>query len=274
MTIIETIKQRKSCRAFKPDFLCPADKKILGDYMSENKKLIGGEVIEPSIIERKEDGKKMKLNYGFIQGHHTYLVGTCKTSPDSRVNYGYLLEKVVLKAAEIGVASCWIGYFDPAFFSEIRCENGFEIPSIVILGNSWARPTRTEKITRFAVNASKRLDWEKLFFNYNSATPLQPEWVPAYAESLEMLRLAPSAGNTQPWRVFFDDRTKEFHFFKKPVNAGYEKRGLHDIDLGIALSHFELTSSNNNLTGNWVKHSGEHINTPDDLIYMITWKCS
>jgi hypothetical protein len=30
-----------------------------------------------------------------------------------------------------------------------------------------------------------------------------------------MVRLALSSGNTQPWRVFFDDTTNEFHFFKK-----------------------------------------------------------
>jgi nitroreductase len=274
MTLIETIKQRKSCRTFNPVFLNPADKKILEDYIHEHKKLIGGEVIEPIIIEKKEGDNKMKLNYGMIRGHNTYLVGTSKASMYSRVNYGYLLEKVVLKAAEIGVASCWIGYFDPSYFNEIRCEYGFEIPGIVILGYSSERPTSSEKITRFAINASGRLGWEKLFFNNNSGTPLQPDLIPEYSDSLEMVRLAPSAGNTQPWRVFFDNHLKEFHFFKKPVSERYEQRGLHDIDLGIALSHFELTSFYNNLSGNWIKYSKEHLYTLDNLNYIMTWKCS
>ena len=50
-------------------------------------------------------------------------------------------------------------------------------------------------------------------------------------------------------------------------------RGLHDIDIGIALSHFELTSLNNNLSGFWLKHTKENVNSFDDLQYIMTWKC-
>jgi nitroreductase len=272
MNILETIQKRKSCRTFNPVFLSPADKKILEYYISKNENLIGEEVLKLSIIEKKEDDKKMKLNYGTIQGHNTYLLGTSKSSVDSRVNYGYLMEKVVLKATETGISTCWIGYFDHTYFNEIITDNGFEIPGIVILGYSKERQTNSEKFTRFAVNASKRLEWEKLFFNYRSGTPLKPDLVKEYYDSLEMVRLAPSSGNTQPWKIFFDDAIKEFHFFKKPVNERYEKIGLHDIDLGIALSHFELTSFYNNLSGSWMKYPKEEIISNNDMQYIITWK--
>jgi hypothetical protein len=104
-------------------------------------------------------------------------------------------------------------------------------------------------------------------------TPLTPEYVKKYSDSLEMVRLAPSSGNTQPWRVFFDDTTNEFHFFKKSISKRYELRGLHDIDIGIALCHFELTSLRNGLSGNWLKHAKENVDSIDDLQYIMTWKC-
>jgi hypothetical protein len=88
-----------------------------------------------------------------------------------------------------------------------------------------------------------------------------------------MVRLAPSSGNTQPWRIFFNDTTQEFHFFKKPISKRYEEKGLHDIDLGIALSHFELTSLYNNLSGSWIKYIPNNLDSIDDLQYIITWKC-
>ena len=183
------------------------------------------------------------------------------------------MEKVVLKATEIGISTCWVGYFDHAFFNEIIIENGFEIPSIVIIGYSKERQTNLDKFVRFNLNASKRLGWEKLFFNYKSKTPLMRDLIQKYTDSVEMVRLAPSSGNTQPWRVFFDDTINEFHFFKKPINKRYEEKGLHDIDLGIALSHFELTSLYNNLSGSWIKHTKEYVNSFDDLQYIMTWRC-
>jgi hypothetical protein len=129
-----------------------------------------------------------------------------------------------------------------------------------------------DKFVRFTISASKRQSWDKLFFNYKLKTPLNPEQVRNYSDSLEMVRLAPSSGNTQPWRVFFDESANEFHFFKKSISKRYELRGLHDIDMGIALSHFELTSLQNGLSGIWLKHSNENVNSIDDLQYIRTWK--
>ena len=183
------------------------------------------------------------------------------------------MEKVVLKATEMSLSSCWIGYFDSTYFNEVPIEDGFEIPSIVIIGYSDDRQTYQDKYIRFTVNASKRNNWDKLFFNYKLKTPLTPEYVKTYSDSLEMVRLAPSSGNTQPWRVFFDETANEFHFFKKTISKRYESRGLHDIDMGIALSHFELTSLQNGLSGRWLKHPEEDVISIDYLQYIITWKC-
>jgi hypothetical protein len=274
MSIIETIKNRKSCRTFNVVMLNPADKSELERYIIENKKLIGDETINLSIVEKNCENKKMKLDYGMIQGHNTYILGTSKSEVNSRVNYGYLMEKVVLKATEIGLSTCWIGIFDENYFNEITVEKGYVIPSIVIVGYSKERQTNLDKFVRFNLKATKRFGWEKLFFNYSSETPLTPDRIGKYSDSIEMVRLAPSSGNTQPWRIFFDDRTNEFHFFKKPINKKYEEKGLHDIDLGIALAHFELTSLHNSLSGNWIKYKKEEINSFDERQYIMTWKCS
>ncbi|HBE41815.1 MAG TPA: hypothetical protein DDW27_11540 [Bacteroidales bacterium] len=273
MEINEIIKSRYSCRTFIQTSLKPADKKNLDSFIIENSKGLGDEAINFRIIEKDVSDKQMKLNYGMIQGHNTYVLGTSKSSADSRVNYGYLLEKVVLKATEMGLVTCWIGYFDKSFFNEISIEDGFEIPGIIIAGYSEEKQPYLDKFVRFAINASKRTRWDKLFFDYKSKTPLNPTQTGKYSESLEMVRLAPSSGNTQPWRVFFDETENEFHFFKKPISKRYESRGLHDIDMGIALSHFELMSLQNDLSGKWLKHANGIVRTMDDLQYIRTWKC-
>lgn len=249
MSIIEIIKSRYSCRTFIVTALKPEDKKNLESFITENSKGLGDEIVNFKIIEKNDSDKQMKLNYGMIQGHNTYVLGTSKSSTDSRINYGYLLEKVVLKATEMGISTCWIGYFDYSYFNEISMEDGLEIPSIIIVGYSEDKQPYLDKFVRFAINASKRNSWDKLFFDYNFKTPLNPEQVRKYFDSFEMVRLGPSSGNTQPWEVFFDETENEFHFFKKSINKRYELRGLHDIDMGIALSHFVLTSLEAGLSG-------------------------
>jgi hypothetical protein len=187
-------------------------------------------------------------------------LGTAKSTTASRVNYGYLMEKVVLKATEMNLSTCWIGAFDSTYFNDVLIEDGFDIPSIVIVGYSDDKPTYQDKFLRFSVNASKRQGWDKMYFNYKLKTPLTPEHIKKYSDSLEMVRFAPSSGNTQPWRVFFDETMNEFHFFKKVISKRYELSGVHDIDMGIALCHFELTSLQNGLSGSWLKHAKENVN--------------
>jgi nitroreductase len=274
MNITETIKKRKSCRTYSHVALTPADKKNLERFLIENNKGLENEVVNFQIIEKDDVDKQMKLDYGIIKGHNAYILGTSKTSLASRVNYGYLMEKVVLKATEMNMSTCWIGVFDNKYFNEVFLEDGFEIPSIVIVGYSNDKPTYQDKFLRFSVKASKRQGWDKMFFNYELKTPLTPEYIKKYSDSLEMVRLAPSSGNTQPWRVYFNDTTNEFHFFKKIISKRYELRGVHDIDMGIAIAHFELTSFQNGLSGSWLKYEQENINSIDDLHYIMTWKCS
>jgi nitroreductase len=273
MDIIEIIKKRKSCRTYSHVALKPADKKNLESFIIEDSKGIENEVVNFRIIEKNDADKQLKLDYGMIQGQNTYILGTAKSTTASRVNYAYLMEKVVLKATEMNLSTCWIGAFDTTYFNDVFIEDGFDIPSIVIVGYSNNKPTYQDKFLRFSVKASKRQGWDKMFFNYELKMPLNPEDVKKYSDSLEMVRLAPSSGNTQPWRVYFNDTTNEFHFFKKIISKKYELSGIHDIDMGIALCHFELTSLQNGLSGSWVKHTIENVISIDDLQYIMTWKC-
>jgi nitroreductase len=273
MSILDTIKNRTSCRTFKPVPLSPADKGSLEAFIRENDTSLDNERIPFTIIEKKAGEKPMKLDYGIIKGHSNYVMGASKASVTSRVNYGYLMEKVVLKATEMSLATCWVGYFDPEYFSgDIKIEKGYEIPSIVVIGYPTAGPSLLDKVVRFTARSAKRQTWGALFFNYHLKTTLSPESVKKYSDSLEMVRLAPSSGNTQPWRVFLDDTANEFHFYKKPVSGRYEAKGLHEIDMGIAMCHFELVSLYKGLSGGWIRLEKERVKAIDDFHYINTWK--
>lgn len=268
MNITEIIEKRQSCRTFQPDFLKEKDKEFIKAAAAESTGLLG--IKAPlQLIENRDDSKEMKLNYGGIMGHNTYLLGTTHGDPFERISYGYQVEKLVLLAEEKGMASCWVGYFDKDFFNELRVAEGSEIPSIVILGYREEKPSRADRLSRMVVRASRRQPWEKMFFCEDNQTQIKENLPSGYEQILNMVQQAPSSGNSQPWRIFWDSQNMMFHFYKKVVNQKYEKMGIHDIDLGIAMAHFELTAEFLKNPGKWVREEGI---SRDSLEYCLSWK--
>jgi len=245
---------------------------MLEDFLSTNRTGIAGEAVDFVIVEKNETEKPLKLDYGIIKGNKTYLLGKTNSTPSSRLNYGYLLEKAVLKATDMNLATCWIGAFDKEYFNGIQLENGVTIPGILVVGYAAKKSSLQDNLIRISIKAAKRKPWNQLFFDYETILPLEKERIPQYAEPLEMIRLAPSSGNTQPWRIFYSTATNEFHFYKRPTNKSYEAAGMHDVDMGIAMCHFELASAKNGLEGKWTVSTG-NIKSFDGLQYISTWKC-
>lgn len=273
MDVINSILHRKSCRTFIPVSLKPADWKNLEEFISDHKNGIFDESADIIVFE-KDSEETLKIPYGLISGNKTYIFGKISSAAISRINYGYLMQKIVLKATEMKLATCWVGMFDKDYFSDITIEGGLHIPAIVTIGYANEIKPFKEKLIRRAVNADKRKPWETLFFNYETGMELSRQLVLLYEEALNMTRLAPSSGNTQPWRIFYSKDSDEYHFYKKPINKGYEAKGLHDIDMGIAMCHFELVAHKNGLKGNWIMYPEDQVRTIDQMQYISTWKCN
>ena len=274
MELIDSIKQRKSCRTYTTESLKTSDRMQIEKIITSIKTGINGETVHFNLFEKKETEEPMKIPYGLIRNNKTYIFGATHPTAISRTNYGYLLEKIVLKATELELGTCWVGLFDKEYFSEVQVEKDAEIPAVLVIGYAKEKIPVKEKLIRKMVKADQRKPWETLFFDYESTDVLNPETVQAYVETLEMTRLAPSSGNTQPWRIFYSTTTNEFHFFKKITNPAYEAKGMHDIDMGIAMSHFELVTTKNGLKGTWLQHKPEEIKPNGELHYVISWKCN
>lgn len=58
-------------------------------------------------------------------------------------------------------------------------------------------------------------------------------------QPLEMVRLAPSAVNKQPWRMIVTEEAVHFYLQRSKGFSG-GKLDMQKMDLGIALCHFEL----------------------------------
>ncbi|MEW5817521.1 MAG: nitroreductase family protein, partial [Spirochaetota bacterium] len=94
-----------------------------------------------------------------------------------------------------------------------------------------------------------------------------------YAVPLECVRLSPSASNNQPWRVFKEKDRNTFHFYLKRTK-GYDKVNseiqLQEIDMGIAMAHFELSARETGISGEW--NTIEPAMFFEDMEYIVSWK--
>lgn len=273
--LLAIIQQRHSSRTYLVEPIDPSIRAELLTYIQMPQPGLFQENFHFQLIERNpRDQRRMKFDYGFILNHHNYLLDTIQPSIQARLSYGYAMEKVVLKATQLNLGTCWMGYFDPEYFTEIKLTHGLVIPSIVVVGHTTEKPRVKERLIRYVVKAAKRHPWEKQFFIGHFSTPITPKQAGKYSAALEATRLAPSSGNTQPWRIIKESDKNIFHFFKQIINPRYEQRSLHDIDLGICMAHFEIIASDRELKGSWKYIPTVPIQIPAELHYMLSWSDS
>ena len=187
---------------------------------------------------------------------------------------GYSFEQLVLYATHLGVGTCWLAAtFDrKAFTGAMRVGDDEWMPAISPIGYPAEKRAISESLMRSSMKSNQRKDWSELFFDGTFQTPLSRGAAGDYAQPLEMLRLAPSATNAQPWRVLRRDGA--FHFYAK---AG-EGKGEIDppiiqrVDVGIGANHFCLTTWEQGLAGSLkVMDAPADTGAPENYRYLFTW---
>jgi nitroreductase len=252
-----------------------------------------------------EDGAALKRlgTYGTIRGAAAFIIGAATPGgpnppgtsalnpPTSALNppgtsalyledFGYAMERLVLRATELGLGTCWIGgFFTRGSFSRrINASQGERIPAVASVGRIVDLDAARDGIMRRSVGGSRRKGWEELFHDGRFGAALPRESAGTFAAALEMARLSPSASNRQPARIVRSGSS--WHFYRRRT-PGYLPRfartltGIEDlqrVDVGISMCHFELTLREQGIAGRWVVRP-PGIPLPDELTeYTATWE--
>ncbi len=229
----------------------------------------------------EEDSKALRGlgTYGFIRGATGFIIGAVAGGAHDLEDFGYRMESIILRATDLDLGTCWLGgtFNKSRFAKKIRISGGESVPAVVSLGYIAQKPRRMDAMIRRGAGSDARLAWDRLFFDAGFGASLLVEEAGEYATALEMVRLAPSASNRQPWRVLRDGAA--WHFYLQRT-AGYGEGGLsrfvriadmQRIDMGIAMSHFELTAGELGLSGRWLVDEPA-ITKRDDLTeYTASW---
>ncbi len=271
INVKEVIKRRISNRTYEERSLTEEDKKKLLEFNSTLTNPFGVEVKVQYISKEKGADDVQLGTYGTIKGAKDFLAITVKDQPYAMEAIGYQFENLVLYATDMGIGTVWLaGTFKRKdFINAIEIGEDDLFPCICPLGYPAQKQSFLEKITKASLGSKKRKDWDKLFFLEDFTKALTKADAGIYEDALEMLRLAPSATNSQPWAVVKEGN--KFHFFcnyKNTLNDDVKK--IKHIDIGIALSHFHQTAMSKGLNGNLqVEDIGFSI--PDNMHYVLSY---
>ena len=209
--------------------------------------------------------------YGTIEGAQNFIVGAIEKSKYDSEHFGYIMESIILAATDLDLGTVWLGgTFNRSLFSaKIKKKENEIVPAITPIGYPATRTSKEITIRSYA-KADKRFPWEKLFFEGDLSTPLQAE--KKYFTLIENVRLGPSAGNFQPWRIFKEPNEDNFHFYIYYTDDKIGKiyNVFKRLDIGIAVSHFNLSAKELGVKGKWSFEQPD-ISTPEDFHYIISW---
>ncbi len=276
MVSSDTIKRRVSCRAYKTISIKEADRQKLRDFIATNVQGPFGNKVRFELIDLtgKEADKLATLaTYGMIKGASTFIVGAVTKGDRAMEDYGYCMERIVLIATHLGLGTCWLGgtFNRSASASRINKRDDEVVPAITPLGYPKDKSIRNSLI-RFMARSNTRKPWEKLFFLEDAHIPLPRDIRDAYQLGLECLRIAPSASNRQPWRIIREKDKDIYHFYLSRT-PGYAKLyadvSLQDVDMGIAMCHFEVAVHEMDGKGGWNTIQSPH--PQKGLEYIVSW---
>ncbi len=267
----KAVRQRYSVRTYDKRPVENEVKEKILDYANRLQNPLGPKM-KIQFIEKDlaPNGEKLGT-YGIIKGAKLYVVVTIPNEEYALEALGYEFEQLVLYATSLGLGTCWLGgtFNRSAFVSAMEIDKGDIFPILSPLGYPAQKKSITEKIMRKSIKADGRVAWKELFFKDDFETPLSHEEAGDYGFLLEMVRLAPSAVNKQPWRVVVSD--KEVHFFEKhSLSTESGSFDMQRIDVGIAICHFHLAALEQKKTGRFERKVPDFA-IPQDMTYIASW---
>lgn len=268
------IRERKSVRTYKDVPLKKEDKEKLQAYAATVKgpfeaplRLV---LLDNKEIEKASGGKLG--TYGVIKGASSYIAAATVNQGRAMEQLGYCLEMVVLYAASLGIGTCWLGgtFKRSQFADQIKLQEQELLPIVTPIGYPAEKRGMVESLMRKVAGSDHRKPWEELFFLEGFDHTLSKAAAGEFAEALEMVRLAPSASNKQPWRIVKQGNT--YHFYLQHAKGYGTAMGfdMQKVDIGIAMSHFEMALAEAGIEGRWVTE-GQVPPAKEDTEYIISW---
>lgn len=109
MSIIEAIKSRTSCRTYSDKPIERDRLTELKDFLASNTEAPFGSYVRFQLLDPDEPeiGNLKNLGtYGVIKGARQFIIGAVRKQTKAMEDYGYSMERNILKATSMGLGTC------------------------------------------------------------------------------------------------------------------------------------------------------------------------
>lgn len=229
------ILSRKSVREFKDTVVDSKYFIEMENYIKESKKLLPEIEVEIRMYEFKDCYEKINelAGYnGYLIEAPNYIILLSDVKNGYIENSGYIGERLILKARDLGIDSCWITFKDSKSIKDkLNISSDKEITAIIALGYEDEKKANNKPV-------SERLGVEEIVFmdewgKNASVTELEERYL---LDAFSFARMAPSSLNRQPWRFIIDGGKVILAVKTDDFSSDYEGR----IDAGISMLYFSL----------------------------------
>ncbi|MCM1039648.1 MAG: nitroreductase [Ruminococcus sp.] len=212
MEILEIMKRRHSVRQYTSQKI-EADKREILQKMIKECNAEGGLHMQ-ILFDEPKCFNSMMAHYGKFSGVTDYIALVGKKTDDLEEKTGYYGEKLVLKAQELGLNTCWVALTHGKSAALIGKDEKQTCLIALGYGENQGVPHVGKKIEEIC--------------NY---TDSMPAW---FKEGIEAVLLAPTAVNQQKFYFTLTGDT---------VSAAVKGKGFYTkVDLGIVKYHFEAVT--------------------------------
>lgn len=213
MELIEIIKQRHSVRQYKDEEIEPTVISALQEEIDVCNKASGLHI--QLITNEPKAFDNFMAHYGKFSGVKNYIAFVGKKDKKSEELCGYYGERLVLKAQQLGLNTCWVAITYKKIPGTFKINSDEKLIIVISVGYG-----------ETLGNSHKIKNIQQVSNICNE----MPEW---FKNGVEAALLAPTAMNQQKFKFVYDNGK----VFAKAVMGFYSK-----IDLGIVKYHFEAVS--------------------------------
>jgi hypothetical protein len=201
MTLYETIFVRRSVRKYDKTPLDDETLRGIQKFLDEAERIEG----QTGRFEIVADNRVKNAT-----APH-YIFAFSEANDGAYANVGYVLQKADLYLQSIGLGSVWLGAGKPV-------ESKPDYVIMLAFG-------KTEVPLRGGAQDFKRLALGEISDGDNAVA--------------QAARLAPSAANSQPWKLHFEDGKVTVRYFGRGLLKAMLKK-MNTVDVGIVLRHIEV----------------------------------
>ena len=216
MEVMEIIRSRHSVRQYLDKEIPQEIRRQLDDYAAALNRESGLNM--QILYDEPECFSSRMAHYGNFENANNYIAMVGRKNDGLEECCGFYGEKLVLKAQELGLNTCWVALTH----GKSKATVGADEKEVIIISLGYGKAQGTAHKGKAAADIS-------------NIKPDSPEW---FRQGVEAALLAPTAINQQKFR------------FELEGNRVKAKAGLIGtclkIDLGIVKCHFELGAGKEN----------------------------